>query len=51
MPNVEVTFSISELAHEFEITPRTLRHYEELGLLSPRRKVMRAFTATKINLD
>ncbi|MGO4998561.1 MerR family transcriptional regulator [Oceanisphaera sp. W20_SRM_FM3] len=38
MPNVEVTFSISELAHEFDITPRTLRHYEELGLLSPRRK-------------
>lgn len=38
MPNMEVTFTISELAHEFEITPRTLRHYEELGLLTPKRK-------------
>ncbi|WP_445399254.1 MerR family transcriptional regulator [Zobellella sp. An-6] len=38
MPNKEVTYTISELADEFDITPRTLRHYEELGLLSPRRK-------------
>lgn len=38
MPNKEVTYTISELADEFDITPRTLRHYEELGLLNPRRK-------------
>ncbi|MBO1519097.1 MerR family transcriptional regulator [Oceanisphaera pacifica] len=38
MSNKEVTYRISELAHEFEITPRTLRHYEELGLLTPKRK-------------
>lgn len=38
MPNKEVTYTISELADEFDITPRTLRHYEELGLLTPRRK-------------
>ncbi|MGQ0750546.1 MAG: MerR family transcriptional regulator [Betaproteobacteria bacterium] len=31
------TFSISELAREFEVTTRTIRHYEEQGLLSPRR--------------
>lgn len=30
-------FSISELAREFDITPRTIRFYEEKGLLSPRR--------------
>ncbi|NHI00549.1 MULTISPECIES: MerR family transcriptional regulator [Oceanimonas] len=38
MPNKEVTYTISELADEFDITPRTLRHYEELGLLTPKRK-------------
>ena len=31
-------FNISELAREFDITPRTIRFYEEKGLLSPRRE-------------
>jgi len=31
------TFTISELAREFEISTRTIRYYEELGLLSPGR--------------
>jgi DNA-binding transcriptional MerR regulator len=31
-------FSISQLAKEFEITTRTIRHYEEIGLLSPARR-------------
>jgi DNA-binding transcriptional MerR regulator len=31
-------YSISELAQEFEVTTRTIRHYEELGLLSPARR-------------
>ncbi|MDG1166121.1 MAG: MerR family DNA-binding transcriptional regulator, partial [Porticoccaceae bacterium] len=31
-------YSISELAKEFEVTTRTIRHYEELGLLSPARR-------------
>ncbi|MBR9910894.1 MAG: MerR family DNA-binding transcriptional regulator [Gammaproteobacteria bacterium] len=31
------TFTISELAKEFAVTTRTIRHYEEIGLLSPRR--------------
>ena len=30
-------YSISELAREFGITPRTIRFYEEKGLLSPQR--------------
>ena len=32
------TFSISELAKEFDVTSRTIRHYEDLNLLSPARK-------------
>ncbi|MCP9759410.1 MerR family DNA-binding transcriptional regulator [Aquitalea sp. S1-19] len=31
-------FTISELAHEFDITLRTLRFYEEQGLIEPERK-------------
>jgi DNA-binding transcriptional MerR regulator len=30
-------FSISELAREFEVTPRAIRFYEDQGLMSPRR--------------
>ena len=30
-------FSISELAREFDITPRAIRFYEDQGLLAPRR--------------
>ncbi|UIJ34672.1 MerR family DNA-binding transcriptional regulator [Allobranchiibius sp. GilTou73] len=38
MTTRERTWSIAELATEFEITHRTLRHYEELGLISPERR-------------
>lgn len=31
------TFSIGDLAREFEVSLRTLRFYEDRGLLSPRR--------------
>lgn len=31
------TFTIAELAREFEVTPRTIRFYEDQGLLSPTR--------------
>jgi len=31
------TFSISELAQEFGVTTRTIRHYEDQGLLNPQR--------------
>jgi DNA-binding transcriptional MerR regulator len=32
------TWTITELAEEFGVTLRTLRHYEDLGLLSPARR-------------
>lgn len=31
------TWSISDLSKEFDITPRTLRYYEDHGILSPER--------------
>jgi DNA-binding transcriptional MerR regulator len=33
-----VTYSISDLANEFDVTTRTIRFYEEKGLLAPRRE-------------
>ncbi|KAF7786249.1 MULTISPECIES: MerR family DNA-binding transcriptional regulator [Pseudoalteromonas] len=35
--NQEPTYSISELAKEFDITTRSIRFYEDQGLLSPDR--------------
>ena len=32
------TYSISDLSKEFDITPRSIRFYEDQGLLSPSRK-------------
>ena len=32
------TYSITELCKEFQVTPRTLRFYEQKGLLSPARR-------------
>jgi len=32
------TFSIAALASEYDVTARTIRHYEDLGLLSPERR-------------
>lgn len=32
------TYSITELCKEFDVTPRTLRFYEQKGLLSPARR-------------
>ena len=32
------TWSITDLAEEYGVTLRTLRHYEEVGLLSPERR-------------
>jgi DNA-binding transcriptional MerR regulator len=34
----EATFSITELSREFGVTPRTIRYYEDQGLLSPGRE-------------
>jgi DNA-binding transcriptional MerR regulator len=33
----ESTFTITELSREFAVTPRTIRYYEDQGLLAPRR--------------
>jgi len=30
-------YSISQMAQEFDITPRAIRHYEQIGLISPTR--------------
>jgi DNA-binding transcriptional MerR regulator len=31
-------YSISQLSKEFDVTTRTIRHYEELGLITPARR-------------
>lgn len=42
---MSATFTISELAREFGVTTRTIRFYEDQGLLSPRRDGLnRVFT-------
>lgn len=38
MSQANKTFSITELAREFDITTRTIRFYEDEGLLSPARE-------------
>jgi DNA-binding transcriptional MerR regulator len=37
METERAEFSISELASEFDITPRAIRFYEDQGLLAPKR--------------
>jgi DNA-binding transcriptional MerR regulator len=48
------TYSISDLAKEFEITTRTIRFYEDKGLLSPSRqgqkRIFSAGDRTKLKL-
>jgi len=36
----EKTFTITELAHEFDVTPRAIRFYEDKGMLHPSRQGM-----------
>jgi DNA-binding transcriptional MerR regulator len=36
--NRDRTYSITELCREFDVTPRTLRFYEQKGLLAPARR-------------
>ena len=41
MPDVAATlaeFSITDLRKEFGVTTRTMRHYEEIGLINPSRR-------------
>ena len=35
---MSTTYTISELAKEFDVTTRTIRYYEDQGLVSPRRE-------------
>ena len=48
------TWTISELAKEFDITPRTIRFYEDQGILSPgregRQRVYTARDRTRLKL-
>ena len=35
---MSVQYTITELAREFDVTPRAIRFYEDQGLLSPSRE-------------
>ncbi|MDP3030912.1 MAG: MerR family DNA-binding transcriptional regulator [Rhodocyclaceae bacterium] len=42
---IEPTYTITELAREFELTPRAIRYYEDQGLITPQRAgVQRVYT-------
>jgi len=43
----EETYSISELAREFDVTPRAIRFYEDQGLLAPQRSGSRRIYAKR----
>ncbi|WP_066016497.1 MULTISPECIES: MerR family transcriptional regulator [Endozoicomonas] len=43
----ETTFTISELAREFDLTPRAIRFYEDQGLLSPSRNGLQRIYSKK----
>jgi DNA-binding transcriptional MerR regulator len=44
MTTTEQTWSITDLASEFDVTLRTIRHYEDIGLITPeRRRTARVF--------
>lgn len=36
-PNASTTYTISDLAREFDLTTRAIRFYEDMGLLQPER--------------
>jgi len=48
------TWTIGQVADEFDVTHRTVRHYEELGLISPERRgtvrLYRRRDRTRLNL-
>ncbi|HEV8094258.1 MAG TPA: MerR family DNA-binding transcriptional regulator [Burkholderiales bacterium] len=45
--NERAEFTIGELAREFDVTPRTIRFYEDHGLLAPRREGQRRIYAQR----
>ncbi|MBU5267082.1 MerR family transcriptional regulator [Virgibacillus proomii] len=50
MRKTEITFAIQEIAERFGVTTRTIRYYEEIGILQPRRTNggQRVFTKKEI---
>lgn len=38
VPKIPITYTITDLAREFDITPRAIRFYEHHGLLAPKRE-------------
>ena len=46
-PAPAVTYTISELAREFDLTTRAIRFYEDCGLLSPQRSGRRRVYSTR----
>ncbi|RMD62624.1 MAG: MerR family DNA-binding transcriptional regulator [Alphaproteobacteria bacterium] len=48
------TYTIAELAREFDVTPRTIRHYEAEGLIAPlrsgTRRIYRPRDRTRLKL-
>ena len=47
METERAEFSISDLAREFDVTPRAIRFYEDQGLLAPRRAGQRRIYAAR----
>jgi DNA-binding transcriptional MerR regulator len=53
-PSVAETWTIRQIADEFDVTHRTVRHYEELGLITPERhgttRIYHRRDKTRLNL-
>ena len=47
----DATYSITELAHEFDVTPRAIRFYEDQGILQPQRTGRSGLTRVYSNRD
>ena len=50
-PKEGTTFSITELAREFDVTPRAIRFYEDQGILQPDRAGRSGLTRVYSNRD
>ena len=50
-PKEGTTFSITELAREFDVTPRAIRFYEDQGILQPHRTGRSGLTRVYSNRD
>jgi DNA-binding transcriptional MerR regulator len=49
--NDNSTYSITELAREFDVTPRAIRFYEDQGILQPQRSGRSGLTRVYSNRD